>query len=48
VGVYVIATTRRVSNRATLAQRQHLHWCDLDKQEWVEDEKGACNRATAR
>jgi hypothetical protein len=29
-GVYIIATTRPVSDRTMLARRQHLHWYDLD------------------
>jgi WD40 repeat protein len=29
-GVYIIATTRPVSDRIALARRQHLHWYDLD------------------
>ena len=29
-GVYVIATTRPVAHRTTLARREHLHWFSLD------------------
>lgn len=29
-GVYIIATSRQVSDHAVLARRQHLHWYDLD------------------
>jgi hypothetical protein len=29
-GVYIIATTRPVSERTTLARRQNLHWYDLE------------------
>lgn len=36
-GVYVIATTRPVSDRATLARRAHLHWYDLDSPDLLQD-----------
>ncbi len=29
-GVYIIATTRPVTDRTSLARRAHLHWYDLD------------------
>jgi len=36
-GVYVIATTRPVSDRATLARRAHLHWYDLDSPDLLQE-----------
>ena len=34
-GVYVVATTRPVRRRTTLARRAHLHWFDLDAPDLV-------------
>ena len=36
-GVYIIATTRPVSDRATLARRQELHWYDLDSPDLLQE-----------
>ena len=36
-GMYVIATTRPISDRATLARRAHLHWYDLDSPDLLQD-----------
>jgi len=36
-GVYVIATTWPVNDRATLARRDHLHWYDLDSPDLLQD-----------
>jgi WD40 repeat protein len=36
-GVYVIATTRPVSDRTALARREHLHWYDLDAPDLLQD-----------
>jgi hypothetical protein len=36
VGIYVIATTRQVSDRAVLARRQDLHWYDLDAKDLLQ------------
>jgi WD40 repeat protein len=33
-GVYVIASTRPVVGRTTLARRAHLHWLSLDDPDW--------------
>ncbi len=36
-GVYVIATTRPVPDRAALARRQNLHWYDLDAPDLLQE-----------
>ena len=36
-GVYVIATTRPVSDRAALARRENLHWFDLDSPDLLQE-----------
>jgi WD40 repeat protein len=36
-GVYIIATTRPVSERTALARRQDLHWYDLDSPDLVQE-----------
>lgn len=36
-GVYVIATTRPVANRSTLARRDHVVWFDLDSPDHLPD-----------
>jgi len=39
-GVYIIATTRPVSDRTALARRQHLHWYDLDSPDLLQANLG--------
>ena len=36
-GVYIIATTRPVTDRVTLARRPFLHWFDLDAPDYLQD-----------
>ncbi len=36
-GVFLIVTTRPVSDRTTLARRQHLHWYDLDSPDLLQE-----------